>query len=713
MTTWLFGSAILSLFVWIGLILFWGRFWWADQRLLPAPARDPGRKWPDVVAVIPARNEAPTIGRTVSSLLAQAYPGKLEVIVVDDNSEDGTGDIVRRAAAAAKASRRVHLVEGAPLAVGWSGKLWAVEQGIAAAGKIAPRARYVLLTDADIEHDADNLRGLVAKAEAENRDLVSLMVRLNCQTFWERLLIPAFVFFFQKLYPFPWVNDPTRRLAAAAGGCMLVRRQALAAAGGISAIRGRLIDDCALAALIKRGGSIWLGLATKTRSLRRYTRLTEVWDMVARTAYEQLGRQPLAVAGAALGMAVLYVAPPLAAVVGLVAGQGDLLALGLGGWALMVLAYWPTLRRYGRPVWVGAALPVAGLLYALMTVDSGLRHWRGRGGAWKGRTYGAGPGQDAGPGLGQGGGDALPPMLSMDPMNATSTATDFDSEAPGASDLAMRRAEEVVRASGSTFFWAMRVMAPEKRRAMFAVYAFCRIVDDIADEPNPLDQKHRELARWRREIELLFAGDHGQLSDPVAVALIEPVARFGLRRVDFLAVIDGMETDAAETLRLETRDDLLRYCDRVACAVGRLCCGVFGIERRAGDELAASLGLALQLTNILRDLTEDAARDRLYLPADLLVAHGISANDPGAVLGEPGLAGAAREIGVLAAQNFAEARWVIARCDRAKVKPAVMMMEAYERIFTRIQDRGWGRVTEPAGLSKAEKLWIAFRYGLL
>ncbi|PIW27430.1 MAG: glycosyl transferase family 2 [Rhodospirillales bacterium CG15_BIG_FIL_POST_REV_8_21_14_020_66_15] len=386
------GVALLALAVWAGILFFRGRFWFADQHLSPAAKAASRDGWPAVVAVIPARDEADGIARTVASLLAQDYPGRLDVVVVDDNSADGTGALAQGAADAAAASERFHLVAGKPLVEGWSGKLWAVHQGLEAAGQAAPNARYVLLTDADISHHAANLRRLVEKAEMEDRDLVSLMVRLNCETPWERLLIPAFVFFFQKLFPFPWVNDPTRRTAAAAGGCMLVRRAALGAAGGIQAIRGRLIDDCALAELLKARGSIWLGLTHETVSLRRYDTLSEIWRMVARTAYEQLGHSPLMLLGTVAGMTLLYLVPPVAAFWGLAAGDWRLAAAGAGGWLAMAIAYFPTLRLYGRPPWAGFALPAAALLYTLMTVDSARRHGQGRGGGWKGRTYAGGVG---------------------------------------------------------------------------------------------------------------------------------------------------------------------------------------------------------------------------------------------------------------------------------------------------------------------------------
>ncbi|MFQ5958325.1 MAG: glycosyltransferase, partial [Alphaproteobacteria bacterium] len=241
--------------------------------------------------------------------------------------------------------------------------------------------------DADIEHGPAALRALVAKAEAERLGLVSLMARLRCEGGWERLLIPAFVFFFQKLYPFPWVNDPRRRTAAAAGGCMLVRRTTLAGAGGIDAVKDALIDDCALARALKERGPIWLGLATTTRSIRAYAGLGGVWDMVARSAYAQLRHSALLLAATVAGMFVVYLGPPLATVAGAAAGEAVSAGLGLAAWALMAAAYTPTLRLYRQPPSAGVLLPFTALLYTLMTVDSALRHWRGEGGMWKGRTY--------------------------------------------------------------------------------------------------------------------------------------------------------------------------------------------------------------------------------------------------------------------------------------------------------------------------------------
>jgi hopene-associated glycosyltransferase HpnB len=367
--------AAISLAAWLGLLLFRGGFWRADQRL--GNAGDLAF-WPPVTAVIPARDEAATIGATVQSLLQQDYDGDVRVIVVDDNSEDGT-------ACAAGTSDRLRVIVGKPLIEGWTGKLWAVSQGVDA----IEDAAYVLLTDADIVHHPGNLKRLIYKAETDACHLVSLMVKLRCESFWERWLIPAFVFFFQKLYPFPTVNKPAKKIAAAAGGCMLVRRDTLANAGGIKAIGDQLIDDCALARLIKPHGAIWLGLATRTHSLRAYQTLGEIWNMVARTAYVQLDHSLLALLGTVLGMAVIYLMPPLAVIIGVFVGDGGILAAGGLAWAVMALAYTPTLALYGFSPVRALALPVAAGLYTLMTLSSALRHRQGRGGAWKGRFYGS------------------------------------------------------------------------------------------------------------------------------------------------------------------------------------------------------------------------------------------------------------------------------------------------------------------------------------
>jgi hopene-associated glycosyltransferase HpnB len=264
--------------------------------------------------------------------------------------------------------------------------MWAVHTGVALAARRRPDAEYWLLTDADVEHTPGNLRRLVAKARGEGLDLVSLMVRLHCERGWERLLVPAFVYFFQKLYPFPRINDPRSRTAGAAGGCMLVRADALARAGGIEAIRGEIIDDCALGRALKARGRIWVGLGPSEYSFRPYPRLADVWQMVARSAYTQLGHSPALLAGTVLGLLLVYLAPPLLALGWPLHASAAAAGAALAAWALMAWTFLPTLRDYGRSPWLGLALPVAGALYLAMTVDSARRHYRGRGAEWKGRA---------------------------------------------------------------------------------------------------------------------------------------------------------------------------------------------------------------------------------------------------------------------------------------------------------------------------------------
>jgi hopene-associated glycosyltransferase HpnB len=248
-------------------------------------------------------------------------------------------------------------------------------------------ARYLWFTDADIVHRPSSLRRLVAKAEGERRDLVSLMVLLDCRSAWDRLLVPAFVFFFQILYPFAWVNDPARREAGAAGGSMLVRTTALARAGGLAAVRSALIDDCALARAVKRGGAIWLGLSEDDRSMRPYEGLGGIWSMVARTAFDQLRYSALLLAGTVLGLALMFLAPPVIAVAAAAHGEAILAAYAAAIWAMLGFAWRPTLRLYRQPAWFGVLLPVSALLYTAMTIDSAWRHWRGKGGLWKGRAH--------------------------------------------------------------------------------------------------------------------------------------------------------------------------------------------------------------------------------------------------------------------------------------------------------------------------------------
>ncbi|PQA85511.1 glycosyltransferase [Hyphococcus luteus] len=378
--------AFATLAAWGWLTLLRGDFWRASERLGDPPAPE---AWPDIVAVIPARDEAETIGAVIRAHMAADYPGKLTVILADDGSSDGTADIAL--AAAAGDERALDVVTVPPLPDGWTGKLWAVENGLERAKEIAPDAKYVLLTDADIVLSRDTLARLVSKAEKENLALASLMARLDSRGPWASFLIPAFVYFFQKLYPFPRANDPDDNMAAAAGGCMLARRAAIEAIGGMGAIRTALIDDCTFAKAVKDltpATRIWIGLARdEAVSLRDNRELSSIWNMVARTAYAQLDYSPLMLAGTALGMALIYLAPPLIILTLFSHWNLAALAYAAGACALMGYTYWPTLRLYGRAPWEAALLPVAAGFYSAMTVSSALRHEQGQGGQWKGRTY--------------------------------------------------------------------------------------------------------------------------------------------------------------------------------------------------------------------------------------------------------------------------------------------------------------------------------------
>jgi hopene-associated glycosyltransferase HpnB len=369
--------AITTFLVWLGLIVGRGWFWLAGERDTggPSPAF-----WPEVVAVIPARDEAESIGRSVASLLGQDYPGRFSIIVVDDQSADGTSAVAQQAAASAGSSDRLRVLAGRALPSGWTGKLWAVKQGIDEARSRAPT--YLLLTDADITYARDTLSRLVARAEKDGLVLNSLMARLRAESLAERALVPAFIFFFQMLYPFAWVNRPERATAAAAGGCMLVRRAALEAAGGIESIRGALIDDCTLARRLKQQGPIRLSLTGRVESIRAYPTLSDIRRMVARSAYAQLRYSPLILAATIAGMALTYLAPVLLA---LFAG-GLAAVLGLAAWVMMAVAFQPTLRLYrASPIW-GILLPAIALLYMAFTLDSAYQHVRGAGGMWKGRV---------------------------------------------------------------------------------------------------------------------------------------------------------------------------------------------------------------------------------------------------------------------------------------------------------------------------------------
>ncbi|CAJ8519957.1 group 2 family glycosyl transferase [Burkholderia pseudomallei] len=378
----------LSLVIWLVLLFGRGGFWRARAaRRLPPDARGAAAAagWPAVATVVPARNEADVIGEAVRSLVEQAYEGAFHLIVVDDHSTDGTAEAARAAAAAVGCADRLTVLAAQPLPAGWSGKVWAQSQGIAAVRSLGLPADYLLLTDADIGHPPDAVAQLVTRAQAEQRDLVSLMVRLRCDSFWEKALIPAFVFFFAKLYPFSWINDPRNRTAGAAGGCMLVRRDALEEAGGIESIRGALIDDCSLAVQIKHRGAgrhpIRLDLADRSVSLRPYDSWRDIWNMIARTAFTQLRYSPVLLLGTLVGMTILYLVPPVAAL-----AYGARAWPAWLAWASMCTAYAPMLSYYRRSPWWAPALPLVALFYVGATFASAVRYWRGKGGQWKARV---------------------------------------------------------------------------------------------------------------------------------------------------------------------------------------------------------------------------------------------------------------------------------------------------------------------------------------
>lgn len=377
--------AAVSLVAWLWLLLCQGFFWRTDVRL--PPREDPGR-WPSVCVVVPARDEAAVLPASLPSLLAQDYPGPAEVFLVDDGSTDGTGEVARALAAEHGGLPLTITSPGEPPA-GWTGKLWAVRHGIALTRAREPE--FLLLTDADIAHAPDSLRTLVAAAGSDGSgrfDLVSQMARLRVESGWERLVVPAFVYFFAQLYPFRRIGRAGSRTAAAAGGCVLLRADVAERARIPDAIRHAVIDDVALARAVKGvGGRVWLGLAERVDSVRPYPRLDDLWRMVSRSAYAQLRHSPALLAGTVAGLALVYLVPPVALAVGLAAGNAAVAVPGGLAWLVMTGTYLPMLRYYGLPFRLAPLLPFTAFLYLLMTVDSAVRHYRGRGAAWKGRTY--------------------------------------------------------------------------------------------------------------------------------------------------------------------------------------------------------------------------------------------------------------------------------------------------------------------------------------
>ena len=404
-------ACLLAAITWVYLLAGHGGYWRTGQRL-PHPGREAARRglggsspqastaagpatWPGVTAVVPARNEAAVLPGTLPALLAQDYPGAFRIVLVDDDSSDGTAEVAASLGRQAPPGR-LRVLPGSRTPPGWAGKVWAMQQGLRAAGDAA----YILFTDADIGYAPGVVAALVRAAEDDDRGMVSQMALLRAEEFWERLIVPAFVYFFAQLYPFRRVSQPGARTAAAAGGCMLVRRRALEAAGGLERIRGARIDDVALGRLLKRPPArvrCWLGFTTDVTSRRPYPSLPSLWDMVARSAYTQLRYSPTVLAATLAGLLWLYALPPAAALGGLgwlAAGGGPaagwLAAAGLAGWAIMSVSYVPVLRLYRLSPGRAPALPLVALMYAGMTADSARRYHLGRGGQWKGRTIPAG-----------------------------------------------------------------------------------------------------------------------------------------------------------------------------------------------------------------------------------------------------------------------------------------------------------------------------------
>lgn len=371
--------AAVAFAAWVYLVAFHGGFWLASRfEDLPPPAT--GGPWPRIVAVVPARDEAAGIARCVTSILQQPYPGSLSMILIDDQSSDGTADLAARAAAAIGASDRLTVLRGQPLPSGWTGKLWAVKQGLDLAAQSNPDC--VLLTDADIVYSGNVVTQLATRLRSDDLVMASVMAQLRCESFAEKFLIPAFVFFFGMLYPFAWVRRSGSTTAAAAGGCILARFDALKRAGGIESIRGALIDDCALGARLKSTGPLWLGFTHDVKSIRASDEISDVGRMISRSAYAQLRYSLLLLLGMVVAMTVIFLSP-----VGLIFAADPLTRwLSAGSWMLMALAFQPTLRYYGQsPLW-GVALPLIALAYMVFTLNSAYQYLRGRGGMWKGRA---------------------------------------------------------------------------------------------------------------------------------------------------------------------------------------------------------------------------------------------------------------------------------------------------------------------------------------
>lgn len=373
--------ATASAISWLVLFFFRGQFWRANQRL--TNGTNSSIKLPEIVIIIPARNEEILLGECIRSLVEQTYAGVISIIIIDDESDDSTPKIVQ---SWCDKNKNIRLINGTTPPHGWTGKIWAMAQGVKSAKKRHPNAEYYLFTDSDILHHPDNVSELIYKAINEKLALVSLIVKLRCKSIWEIFLIPAYIFFFQKLYPFSWVNDPKNITSAAAGGCMLVNCQELEKAGGLEAVRAATIDDCAMALIIKRTRPIWLGLTESTKSSRKYQFLHEITKMVCRTAFVQLKYSVINLLGTIIGMVIVYMVPLICIIIALMTKDILLLILGFFGWIIMFLAYIPTLKLYNRPFWEAGLLPISALLYTGMTLMSAYQYMFGKKPTWKGRS---------------------------------------------------------------------------------------------------------------------------------------------------------------------------------------------------------------------------------------------------------------------------------------------------------------------------------------
>jgi hopene-associated glycosyltransferase HpnB len=372
-------AGLVCIIVWLYLLLARGRFWMVQ--CLDAQAGSSSANTGPIAIVIPARNEADVVGEAVGSLLAQSYAGAIHIFLVDDHSTDGTAEAAREAALKSSHLEALTIIQGQPLPDGWTGKLWAMQQGIEQALRLHPQ--FLLLTDADIQHSPETIATLVGVADRGDYDLVSFMVKLHCRSLPERLLIPAFVFFFFLLYPPEWIRNPRRKIAGAAGGCILIRPQALARAGGVASIRSETIDDCALASRVKRsGGKVWLGITPDTHSLRAYKTFGEIEHMIARNAFNQLEHSAWLLAGAVAGLLLIYLLP----LAMLLSGSHELVVIGSVASLLMGIAYLPMVRFYRlNPAWA-LTLPFSAAFFGAATIHSALMYWSGRGGEWKGRA---------------------------------------------------------------------------------------------------------------------------------------------------------------------------------------------------------------------------------------------------------------------------------------------------------------------------------------